>query len=256
MAYQLIELRVAQRAMTRYLRTVFSLDVPKQSINQIKSSVVDHCAAAYTDILRQITSGGLVHADETRVRIEGVDRYIWVFTNMEDVAYVYGESREAFTVREVLRDFREILVSDFYAAYDGLPCGQQKCLIHLMRDLNEDVRKQPFNDEMKEVAFAFGALLRPIIATIDRFGLKARHLRKHKHAIARFYAALSERHFQTQVAIGYVKGSKKIERGFLRFWIMTACPGTITMPSTLSKPLRGSEMSSRQIVRPRKYGST
>ena len=96
-------------------------------------------------------------------------------------------------------------MSDFYAAYDGLPCKQQRCLIHLIRDLNDDVRKQPFNDEMREIAHAFGALLRPIIEAIDRFGLKARHLRKHKQAVARFYSSLSERNYHTEVAIAYRK---------------------------------------------------
>jgi len=78
-----------------------------------------------------------------------------------------------------------------------------------MRDLNEDVRKQPFNDEMKEIAYTFGALMRPIIETIDHFGLKRHHLRKHKAAIARFYDHLSRRQFQTEVAIGYRKRFEK-----------------------------------------------
>ena len=83
MAYQLIELRIAQSAMVRHLQAVFRLHVPKQSINQMKSHLADDYAATYTAILHRIASGGLVHADETRVRIEGVDRYVWVFTNLE-----------------------------------------------------------------------------------------------------------------------------------------------------------------------------
>jgi hypothetical protein len=124
---------------------------------------------------------------------------------MENVAYVYSDTREASAVQEVLRDFRGVLVSDFYAAYDGLSCKQQKCLIHLIRDLNEDVRKHPFNDEIKEIAQTFGALLRLIVETIDRFGLKLYHLRKHKKAVARFYEALNRRNYQTEVAISYRK---------------------------------------------------
>ena len=53
-------------------------------------------------------------------------------------------------------------------------------LIHLMRDLNNYIYKEPFNREIKEVAQDFAALLKPIIETIDRFGLKARFLKKHK----------------------------------------------------------------------------
>ena len=204
-AYQLIELRVSQRAVARHLQAIFGLDVSRASITGMKSSLAANYTATYSAILQRIAAGGLVHVDETKVRIKGADRYVWVFTNLEDVAYVYGETREASTVHEALRDFHGILVSDFYAAYDGLPCKQQRCLIHLIRDLNDDVRKQPFNDEMREIAHAFGALLRPIIEAIDRFGLKARHLRKHKQAVARFYSSLSERNYHTEVAIAYRK---------------------------------------------------
>ena len=40
--------------------------------------------------------------------------------------------------------------------------------------------KEPFNEEIKEIASDFGRLLKPMIETVDRFGLKTRFLRKHK----------------------------------------------------------------------------
>ena len=89
-------------------------------------------------------------------------------------------SRESAILEDVLDGFSGVLVSDFYAAYDSVPCAQQKCLIHLMRDINEDLHKNPFDDELKEIARRFGALLREIVETIDTHGLKARHLGKHR----------------------------------------------------------------------------
>ena len=70
-------------------------------------------------------------------------------------------------LEDVLDGFSGVLVSDFYAAYDSVPCAQQKCLIHLMRDINEDLHRNPFDDELKEIARRFGALLREIVETID-----------------------------------------------------------------------------------------
>lgn len=204
-AYQLIELRVSQHALARHLQTIFGLKMSVKSINNLKSRLAETYVSTYSAILRRIVAGSLVHADETKVKIEGVDRYVWVFTNMEDVAYVYSDTREATAVQEVLHDFCGVLVSDFYAAYDGLSCKQQKCLIHLIRDLNEDIRKHPFNDEIREIGQTFGALLRPIVETIDRFGLKAYHLRRHKTEVKRFYNAINRRDYRTEVAIGYRK---------------------------------------------------
>jgi hypothetical protein len=62
-----------------------------------------------------------------------------------------------------LKEFKGVLVSDFYAAYESIECAQQKCLIHLMRDLNDDILNNPFDAEAKLVALQFAALLKPIV---------------------------------------------------------------------------------------------
>jgi Transposase IS66 family len=39
----------------------------------------------------------------------------------------------------LLKNFHGVLVSDFYSAYDTIGCPQQKCLIHLIRDINQEL---------------------------------------------------------------------------------------------------------------------
>ncbi len=90
-------------------------------------------------------------------------------------------------VHNLLRGFKGVLVSDFYTAYDALECAQQKCLIHLMRDLNDAVLAHPFDEDLKQIALNFAALLKSMVQTIDRFGLKSRFLRKHLVNVDRFY---------------------------------------------------------------------
>jgi hypothetical protein len=128
-----------------------------------------------------------------------------LFTNLEDVAFVYSDTRAGATPQRVLSSFAGVLVSDFYAVYDSIECAQQKCLIHLMRDLNEDLSKQPFNEEMREIALECANMVKPMIDSVDRFGLKACHLRKHKQSVSRCYSALARRDYQTEVAAGYKK---------------------------------------------------
>jgi hypothetical protein len=171
----------------------------------LKATEADRFEETYRSILERVVAGKLVHADETKVEIDGTNGYVWVFTNLEDVAFVFSETREGATPQRVLSNFAGVLVSDFYAAYDSIQCTQQKCLIHLMRDINEDLSKQPFNEEMRTLGMDFANMLKPMIDTVDRFGLKACHLRKHKQSVNRFYAALSGREYQTEVAAGYKK---------------------------------------------------
>jgi Transposase IS66 family len=53
--------------------------------------------------------------------------------------------------------------------------------------LNDDLWKNPFDNELEGFVAAFRDLLVPIIEDVQRFGLKARHLRKHRGSIDRFY---------------------------------------------------------------------
>jgi hypothetical protein len=201
--YQVIELQIPQNAVAKSINEVFKLPLSRGSINRLKVSEAARLELVYQSILERVVSGTLVHADETKVTVAGKDGYVWVFTNLEDVAFAYSESRDASTPQSILSNFSGVLISDFYAAYDSIECTQQKCLVHLMRDLNEDLSKQPFNEEMKVLTQDFANLVKPMIETVDRFGLKAYHLGRHKDSVKRFYEALRERDYQTDVAIGY-----------------------------------------------------
>lgn len=207
--YQIIEVQIPQNAAAKNVRQLFGLRLSRELVNHIKSNEAERYRPTYRMILDRICAGKLAHADETRVPIGGNEGYVWVFTNLEDVAFVYSETREASTLQDALGHFRGVLVSDFYAAYDSIECAQQKCLIHLMRDVNDDLRKQPFNEEMKGIAEQFARLVRPMIETVDRFGLKARYLRKHKRSVDQFYDAILKQDFQTEIAVGYKKRLEK-----------------------------------------------
>jgi len=50
------------------------------------------------------------------VSIKGETAYVWVFTSLEEVVYLYKETREGDFLQELLREFNGVLVSDFYAA--------------------------------------------------------------------------------------------------------------------------------------------
>jgi predicted RecB family nuclease len=185
-AYLLIELRLSRQKAAEHASSLFDLPLAKDSITRIKCDTAEKYMPTYRNILHQIAKGALVHADETKGVVIGGGHYVWVFANLTTVAYVYAESREATILKDVLDGFSGVLVSDFYAAYDSVPCAQQKCLIHLMRDINEDLHRNPFDDELKEIARRFGALLRGIVETIDTYGLKARYLGKHRRSAAAF----------------------------------------------------------------------
>jgi Transposase IS66 family len=169
MIYQMIEQRLAQRVIAQNLKQLFAINITGGEVNRLKSKVARLYNDTYEGILNRIVNGRLAHADETKINILGKSGYVWVFANHEEVVYFYTDTREADTPERLLKGFTGVLVSDFYAAYDSIEGPQQKCLIHLMRDLDADIRKQPFNNELKELVEEFAMLLKAIIETIDRF---------------------------------------------------------------------------------------
>ena len=131
------------------------------------------------------------------------DGYAWVFTNNREVISFYKPTREGGFLKEFLKDFNGILVSDFYTAYDSINCLQQKCLIHLIRDLNDDLLKNPFDGEFKFMTHNFSTLLQNIVKTIDKYGLKRRHLNKHKKEVNAFFKMLNACKYSSETASHY-----------------------------------------------------
>ena len=74
------------------------------------------------------------HPDDG-VRKEGTI-YGWVLSNGVDVVTLYRGNRSSDFLLELLKDFKGVIVSDFYSGYDRLNCKKQRCLIHLIRDMN------------------------------------------------------------------------------------------------------------------------
>jgi hypothetical protein len=169
---------LANLAMTA--RECFGLELGEWDFQRLKSMAGAYYRDTYDNLLRQLVAGPLLHIDETSVWLRGhVTGYVWVFTSMESVVFMYRPTREGEFLQDLLRSFKGVMVTDFYTAYDSIQCPQQKCLVHLMWDINRAMLKHPFDEEMRGIGGTFGALMRDIVGTIDRCGLKSRYLRKH-----------------------------------------------------------------------------
>jgi len=91
-------------------------------------------------------------------------------TSMDKAFYFYKPSREGSFLQEMLGDFSGVLVSDFFTAYDSLACEQQKCLVHLLlRDIDDDLLRNPLDSEFKNMAQTFATLLRTIEQSLKQW---------------------------------------------------------------------------------------
>jgi hypothetical protein len=186
-------------------------------LQRFKDIAAQYYQRTYRLILNKIRQGFFIHIDETQTSLPGVDGYVWVLTNMEEVYFLYTPTREGEFLKNLLSGFQGVLISDFYSAYCSPEWTQQKCLIHLIRDLNDDLLQNPFDSEYKQNVDSFSCLVRQIIGTVDKYGLKKRYLSKHKRQAISFFRTIANNHYSSELAQKYQKRFQKNENTLFTF---------------------------------------
>ena len=202
--YQLIQQRLSWRMIADGLSVFFGLERALGKVARLKDRAAEVYRGTYEHLKKKLVSGQVIHADETHVSLGGKRSFVWVFSSITEAVFVHTDTREGDFLGEFFKGFKGVLVSDFYSAYDSIPCPQQKCLIHLMRDMNSDLLKHPFDEDMKQLARDFANLLKPMVDTVDQFGFRARFLRKHRRSVCSFYRDVERRNFRSEIAEKYL----------------------------------------------------
>jgi predicted RecB family nuclease len=185
--YQRVALRQPYDAISQMMEDMFEEHLAEGTAVSFVQSMAQRYQAAEAILLRRIRESRFVHGDETKVNIQGAEHYVWVFTDGMHVIFRLTDTRETTVVQEVLNGYSGVLVTDFYAGYDAVNCRQQKCLVHLIRDINNDLWNNPFDTDLEMLASKVRELLLPILCDVERYGLRQRHLQKHRKAVERFY---------------------------------------------------------------------
>jgi len=88
------------------------------------------------ELLNRLRNSPVVQGDETGWRINGQTAWAWCFRDPTLALFLIDRHRSREVIVRVLGEtFAGTLVTDFYAAYNGLACPKQRCLVHLLREL-------------------------------------------------------------------------------------------------------------------------
>ncbi len=234
--YQRIALRMSYRLISKATVDLFSEQLSLQTAVDFVKNFAERYRATEEQLLRELMDGPIVHLDETKINISGADQYVWVLTDNTRVVFRLRPNREAEFLKPLFSTYRGTIVTDFYGGYDALPCRQQKCLVHLIRDLNDDLWKNPFDDEFERFVNAVRDLLVPLLEDAQRFGLKARHLGKHQGRIDRFYGEMITG--QTSVRDTTARYRKRFERYKESLFCFIANDGVPWHNNTAERALR------------------
>ena len=201
--YQHVEHLVSLTRLISLCEEFFHINLHLNYVCMINDIMAERYRPTFKLLMQCLLAGNVIYVDETEISLRHGKGYVWVLTNSEEIVYLFRPNREAGFLKDLLKSFQGVVVSDFYSGYDGLDCLQQKCLIHLIRDMNADLRSNPFDDELKALTGDFATLLRGIVETIDRHGLRSHWLIKHKPKATAFLDRVCGTEFRSQVAQSY-----------------------------------------------------
>jgi transposase len=133
------------------LNTLYKLRLSAGEISAILQTTARIGEKEYARLRDEIRGSPVAHADETGWREDGVNSYIWSFSNQMVRYFVHKVSRAAEVAKEVLgANFKGKLVCDFYSAYGALEVVCQRCWVHLLRDLKKLNEAHPDKPDVAE----------------------------------------------------------------------------------------------------------
>ena len=215
--YQRLALRLPYRIIVQTIEDLFGESISQGTIVNFLNNLSDYYSETEKILIKKNLASPFIHADETPINIRGSNHYVWVFTDGKHVVFKMTETREAHIVHDFLGDYSGVLVSDFYPGYDGVKCRQQKCWVHLIRDLNDDLWKNPFDTDFEAFVLEVKNLILPILETVEKYGLKHRHLRKFQKNVDKFYNNTINRTYYSELILKYQKRFERYKGSLFTF---------------------------------------
>jgi len=146
--------RMTVRGIQAYLQTMHRLSISVGEIVELLHDTAHTLHAVVDGLKEQMRTSAVVHADETGWREDGRNGYAWVFATpgVHGVRYYeYDHSRGQAVAQRILarsegQASTGCLVSDFYCGYNAYAGPQQRCWVHLLRDLHILKEEHPSDD--------------------------------------------------------------------------------------------------------------
>jgi len=133
------EYRLPYRKITDRLEQLHGLELSGASAWHATARVARAGRCEYERIRSRIQQADVVHVDETGIKRNGEQAWLWTFRTNNHTLYAVRESRGSDVPAEVLgEDFAGTIVCDGWRAYPAFSRNLQRCWAHILREA-EDV---------------------------------------------------------------------------------------------------------------------
>lgn len=146
-------LRLPVNRVQQYLADA-GLELSGGTIEQVCTEVAQHLRPHYEAIREAARSQAGVGLDETGLRVNGENHWLWVLSTPQEAVYHPDERRSHEVVGELVGEgFTGTVTCDFFSAYNPVEVTKQRCWAHLLRETREleGEEGQQLHQELKEL---------------------------------------------------------------------------------------------------------
>ena len=172
------EARLPVATIRRYLATVYRLELSVGAVVAAGQRVAERGRPEVARIRARVRASPVVQADETGWRQDGRNGYVWTFSTPTERYFAWGGRGKEMVDAVLGEAFSGVLVSDFYAAYDHVRGGKQRCWAHLLRDIRELRERHPADERLRTWGEAVQRVYRDATAFADAAPADARVRRR------------------------------------------------------------------------------
>ncbi len=138
------EERLTFRKIEDVMERRWNISITPSSVMGITRRVSSALEAEHEKMINIIRSSPAVYADETSMRINGRNHWIWIFVAKDAVLCVIRKSRGKKVVKEILGDYHGVLICDGLKSYSQFGFTIQRCWAHLLREAKDLDNQKPY----------------------------------------------------------------------------------------------------------------
>lgn len=143
-------LRGVLRKICEFTKHANGFEISPKGVQDMLMRVSRVCEKEYMEILKRIRAAPWKYVDETGMKVNGKNWWLWVFRTTEDVLVVIRPSRSGEVLKEILgAEINGAGVADGWRVYSAFQV-LQRCWAHLLREVDE-FKDKPGGEELSDI---------------------------------------------------------------------------------------------------------
>ena len=132
-------LNVDSRLPLRKIRTILTrkhqINISDAHIYKMLKNTANKLFNKYEKDIQLLRASPFVHADETGMRVNGQNFWLWVFTNNKTTVFTITKTRSKKTINKILGEkYFGTIICDGWSAYSKYTTNTQRCWAHILRE--------------------------------------------------------------------------------------------------------------------------